>query len=146
MTNDNRDWRESKTRWVIESAEAELTQWKLTAALSWPQEARPDPMPFQWGSYDHIYGTLPEPGTYWTMDRYASRVEIRARTAGDPTWKQWLFRAGGRDEWSTSVVRGPLYKTEREACLASLWNACEFAAETLAKAKVKLLTASDTPE
>jgi hypothetical protein len=145
MTNDTRDWREAKPKWAIDAAQAEMKRWEVTAALSWPQEARPEPLPFQWGEYDTVHGT-PEPGTYWNTGRYASRVEIREKVKGDVTWKRWLFREGVREEWTTSVVRGPLYATEREACLAALWNACEAAAPALAAARAKLLTASDTPE
>tara|TARA_R110000787_G_scaffold42047_1_gene103358 strand:+ start:23 stop:457 length:435 start_codon:yes stop_codon:yes gene_type:complete len=142
---ENRDWREAKPKWAIDAATAEIAQWQITAALAWPQEARPEPLPFGWGGYDQPYGT-PEPGTYWNNGRYASRVEIREKVKGDVTWKRWLFREGGREEWTTSVVRGPLYATEREACLAALWNSCEAAAKLLAYARAKLLTASDCVE
>lgn len=129
-----RDWRElNAPKWAKDAVEQELHQWKLSAALSWPTEAKPEPMPFRWGGYDRCIGD-PVAGEYWTTSsRGVTPVEIRERNDGDKTWNPWLFRAGRNVEWSARVVRGPLYATEHDARLALLWNECEEAAKRLMK-------------
>lgn len=126
-------------KWAVEAAQAELAAGKRRLALRWPDEARPEPVPFQWGEYDRLEGT-PVAGSYWKADdRFGSyEVQIREATADDTRstfGQKWRFnlpstRANG---WTDRVQRGPLYATERDAKLAGLWNACDQAAANLEK-------------
>jgi hypothetical protein len=46
---DTRDWRDAKLpQWARDAVQTEIDQWRLTAALSWPTEAKPEPLPFRW--------------------------------------------------------------------------------------------------
>lgn len=129
-------WRDAKIpKWVTESVEDDLYQFRLTAALSWPTEAKPAPKPFQWGDYDHLHGS-PEEGVYWgTQYRsHVSRVEIKKNIS---TWKAWQFQVGSNG-WTTQVFRGPLFDTEREARLYLLWEKCESVARELMNLRAKL--------
>ena len=55
---DQRNWRDAKIpQWVKDAVNAESKALRLTAALAWPQEARPTPLPFRWGDYDTLKGT-----------------------------------------------------------------------------------------
>ena len=52
-----RNWRDAKIpQWVKDSIATEMAQWELTAALSWPTEPKPQPLPFHWGGYDRLHG------------------------------------------------------------------------------------------
>lgn len=129
-----RDWREAMPKWAVQAAIDELAASKRRLALRWPDEARPTPVPFQWGEYDRLEGT-PVPGQYWRLSydgTYVNAVYIREKTVNDPGYKPWWFSDDG-ERWTTSVQRGPLYATEREAKLAALWNACDEAAAKLEK-------------
>ncbi len=130
---EDRNWRDAKIpQWVKDSVQAEIGQTALTAALSWPTEARPAPVSFMWVDYDNLRGE-PVPGRYWTKN--GKSLDIRKKTADDTgpritKWKTWVFRCEGYD-WSTDVQRGSLYKTQHEAKLARLWDECEAAAKGL---------------
>lgn len=130
------DWRDSKApKWAKEAAEAEIGQWRLTAALAWPTEARPKPVPFRWGDYDRLTGK-PVPGVYWTSRAERFELKKQNRKTGE-TWKQWVFKDEFCD-WSTSVRRGPLFDNERDAVLWLLWDECEAAGKRLMKIKKRL--------
>ncbi len=123
---ETKNWREGTPKWKIEAIEKEL----LTAHLSWPKEAMPTPAPFRWGDYDRQIGSEPVPGTYWTENSYARRVEkvvltYQENTHWGLTTNYWHFNG------STIVTRGPLYYTERDAWLAVLWGVCFRQAKTL---------------
>ena len=130
-----RDWKEAKPKWVVEAAQAEIATMTCRLALRWPDEARPTPLPFHWGDYDQLHGDAYE-GTYYFVSgrSHVGSVEVRRKTPDDAGWKEWRFRENGRGDFTVSVVRGPLYETEREANLARLWEACDRAAENLAPA------------
>lgn len=132
MTDETRDWRAAKPKWVVDAAEAEMRQWKLTAALSWPTEAEPAPVSFMWGDYDHLNGE-PDAGVFWSpgAGSYSPEpVHIRSRDESDMGWKRWMFSRDGVN-WHDSVTRGPIYRTEREARLARLWRECRDCAKKL---------------
>ncbi|QDP60515.1 MAG: hypothetical protein Unbinned338contig1000_8 [Prokaryotic dsDNA virus sp.] len=138
---EERDWREAKPKWAIEAAAAEMKQWQITAALAWPREAKPDPLPFMWVDYDRCIGE-PVAGTYWSCTSHVRKVSIRERDESEKGWKSWRFKEGNYD-WNERIIRGALYRTEREAALAQLWAKCEDAAKTLHSANEILRTASD---
>jgi hypothetical protein len=137
MVTDQRNWRDAKLpQWVKDSIEAETRALRLTAALAWPKEAKPEPLPFQWGGYDRLIGD-PVPGKYWRPGNAAHpgcEVQIRKRGADDPEWKPWMFKGGDIGAWSSNVIRGPLFATEREAKIYRLWLICEECAEKLMNA------------
>lgn len=129
-----RDWREAMPKWAVQAAIDELAASKRRLALRWPDEARPTPVPFQWGEYDQLHET-PVPGIYWRASydgHFIGAVHIRQKLPDEPGWKQWRFSDDG-ERWTTSVTRGPLYETEREAKLAALWKARDEAAAKLEK-------------
>lgn len=135
MTSD-RNWRDAKIpQWAKDSVQHEIDAYRLTAALSWPREAKPEPLPFQWGEYDRFTGD-PVPGTYWTgrispNGGEVVRVRIKLNNGEHhPAWKLWAFSTdGGR--WTSDVTRGPLFKSEAEAMLYVRWTACENFARIL---------------
>jgi hypothetical protein len=130
MTSEKRDWRDAKIpQWVKDSIADDLHEWKLTAALAWPKEAKPAPVPFSWGDYDRPIGS-PVAGIYWSANGKARKVEIREKTAEDTGCKPWRFNEDGRG-WSSNVVHGPLFSSERDATLYLLWSACEECARKL---------------
>ncbi|RID91859.1 hypothetical protein D2N39_11520 [Gemmobacter lutimaris] len=133
----DRNWREAKLpTWVKDSIISELNAVAIRAALSWPNEGRPVPVPFRWGDYDNLVGT-PEEGVFWTTEFNAVGSVRVARNDGiaAPVHKTWRFSCDGGN-WSTTVVRGPLFRTEREARLALLWQHCDrFAVELAALRK-----------
>ncbi|KQI67016.1 hypothetical protein AN189_17475 [Loktanella sp. 3ANDIMAR09] len=141
---DVRDWRDAKPKWAIDAAKSELEQWQITAALSWPQEAKPEPVPFQWGDYDNLHGE-PVEGVYWTATHGVRRVEIREKNETDVGWKKWRFKIGD-GQWSSSVTRGPLYPTQRDAFLALVWAECENAAKRLHTFKGMLRVATEVTQ
>lgn len=131
----NRDWREAMPKWAVQAAMDELAASKRRLALRWPDEARPTPVPFQWGGYDRLEGT-PVEGSYWitTHRGHAEQIQIRPATDNDTRsafGQKWRFNYG--HNWTDRVQRGPLYETERDAKLAALWNACDEAAAELEK-------------
>ena len=138
MDDEARNWRDAKTpQWVKDSIAAEIKAWELTAALSWPTEPKPAPLPFRWGDYDILHGE-PVPGTYWSVSStYAQCAHIRSKQNGDEGWKEWRFSRDG-EKWSVQVARGPLFATEREALLWVLWEICEAAADNLMRLRIKL--------
>ncbi len=128
----DRHWKEAKIpAWASTAISAEIDAWKLTAALSWPREAKPEPLPFRWGDYDRLFGT-PVAGEYWAV--IGSRmVHFYLRPANEllhKTWKTWAFSDDG-EKWTDYVVRGPLFATERDARLFLHWKACEDSAKLL---------------
>jgi len=137
-----RNWRDAKIPvWVRDGIEAEMHADKLCMALSWPHEAKPQPLPFRWGGYDHLTGQ-PVPGRYWmAFEHRVEEFELAQMSdlpeperIGFSAWKNWVFRhAGGR--WSTQPVRGALFATKRDANLYRLWLKCEAAAADLATAR-----------
>lgn len=138
MTSKARDWRKAMPKWATEQAEAEMAAYRLAAALAWPSEAKPEPLPFQFGEYDReicapgCAGV--QPGTYWSINRSKPVcVVIRKRIAGDGglAWRSWRFSVDGGD-FRDTVFRGPLYASKREAALAVLWRRCEEVAPSLA--------------
>ena len=133
MTGKN--WRDAMPKWAVQAAEAELQHIRLHAALSWPNDAEPESLPFRWGEYDRLIGE-PVSGTYFACNHYGKvdAVSIRKRTSDDSGWKEWRFSLDGR-EWNSIVFRGPLYRTERDAALAHLWDQSRRFAITLANLK-----------
>jgi hypothetical protein len=128
---DTRNWRDAKIpQWVKDQIYAEVA----IGALTWPTEAEPEPLPFSWGAYDSMKGEGHAPGHYWGLDfqNFACPVFIRHREESDTgnRWDKWRFSSDGV-RWNSSVIRGPLYATEREANLAILWRECRKAAKTL---------------
>ena len=138
MSEDARNWRDAKTpQWVKDSILSEINAWELTAALSWPTEMKPTPLPFQWGNYDQLHGNAVS-GVYWSIfSGGGSQVHIRPKQKGDEGYKEWRFSRDG-ERWSVQVVRGPLFATERDAMLWVLWESCEQAAESLMRLRRKL--------
>ena len=136
-----KNWRDAKIpKWVSESVESELRDYRVTASLAWPMEARPTPLPFCWGGYDRLTGE-PQEGVYWGVSAGLSvnRVEIK-RNHDKTNYKKWLFKESDRisAEFSTSVYRGRFFATEREARLFVLWVYCERYAKSLADLRSKL--------
>lgn len=135
---ETRDWRDaSGPKWAKDAAQAEIDAFRLTAALSWPTEARPEPLPFRWGEYDRLSGD-PVAGDYWAAGRTVQQVSIAPQDGKTGSrWRRWIFSYDGSG-WTTSVQRGPLFATERDARLWVLWNECEAAARRLMYLKSKL--------
>ena len=141
-----KDWRAAKIpKWVVEAVEAEMHQWRLTAALAWPTEAKPEPAPFWWGGYDRLTGTV-VPGEYWQGSRDAfsggrvHRITIRERgeyDTDDAYRRAWRFKVYDGD-WTASVPRGSLYASEHDAWLALLWEQCEESAKHLMAIRSRL--------
>ena len=141
---DARDWRDAKLpQWVKDAAQAEIDQWRLTSALAWPTEAKPEPLPFHWGDYDRLTG-VPVPGQYWVatsrgVDTFmlatASELQPEDRLyLGGEMWKKWVFKTSEGGRWHTSVQRGPLFASERDARLYRRWLMCEDFARQLMRA------------
>lgn len=134
----DKHWSDAKIpKWVTESIEKDLRDFKLTNALSWPTETKPEPLPFRWGDYDRLYGE-PVAGTYWGLvgrDR-SKKVSIRERQEGEEGWKDWRFDTGRG--FQTIVCRGPLFETQRDADLYILWEQCERFAEELMQARARV--------
>jgi len=128
---EQRDWRNARIpQWVMDAVNAESKALHLTAALAWPQEARPRPVPFRWGEYDSLKGE-PSEGLFWGAD---GAVHIRKKPDGHSSWQ---FSSDGK-RWSDCKVRGPLFRTERDARLNKLWDYCKECARTLAEIRAKL--------
>lgn len=130
-----RNWRDAKIpQWAKDQIETEL----VAGALSWPTEAEPTPLPFYWAEYDHIRGD-PVAGSYWVigMFNHVHAVHIRTKLEGEKGWQQWRFSRDGKI-WDTSVIRGFLYPTKRDATLAYLWKECRNSAKTLHAIRSKL--------
>ena len=133
---EERTWRDAKIpQWVKDSIEAETLVYRRYAALSWPTEAKPTPLPFGWGDYDRQHGT-PVEGIYW--DDRANEVHIKESDGSiSRGWKKWVFSYDG-SRWSTSVCRGHLFSTKRDAYMHMLWVECEKSANALMQIKDKL--------
>lgn len=85
-------------------------------ALGWPTYPDPQPVDFQWGSYDHLQG-IAIPGTYWiSIFGYAEKIEIRRGNG------RWEFCVNDNPKWTTNVVRGPLYRSKMDALHALRWR------------------------
>jgi hypothetical protein len=128
-----KDWRTAAPKWAVEAATAEMAAMKRRLALRWPDEARPEPVPFHWGEYDRLTGT-PITGAYWYIGRYGRPFMVQIREAIDIDGRSVFgqkFRFNYGENWTDKVQRGSLYMTERDALLAALWAACDEAAETL---------------
>ena len=127
--NAPRNWRDAKIpQWVKDSFADEARDLRIRAALAWPKEPRPTPMPFQWVDYDRPKGD-PQEGTFWGRD---GKVHIRKE--GPFKWK---FSCDG-ERWTDSRTRGHLFATERDAILERLWVACESYANALAHIRNEL--------
>lgn len=147
---EHRNWRDAKIpQWVKDSILAESAAMELSAALSWPTEAKPKPLPFQWGEYDRVIGK-PSPGRYWSISGpnyiVAFDLDLAANVEGDEKtnltrWKTWAFRDLTRSSspmWASTVILGPLFASERDARLYALWLECEASAHKLMNMKRKL--------
>ena len=63
-----KNWRDAKMpQWVRDAIDDERSQQALFAALAWPRESRPTPLPFQWGGYDMLKGA-PSEGLFWRAE------------------------------------------------------------------------------
>jgi hypothetical protein len=138
---EKRNWRDAKLpTWARDSVQAEIDQWRLTAALAWPTQAKPQPLPFRWGEYDKLTGE-PYPGTFWAshthrIDRFdlCSLGDLSDEDRGgiNVKWKRWAFRTSEGWPWHTNVQRGPLFDNEADAKLYRRWLLCEkFARELM---------------
>jgi len=138
---DNRNWRDAKIpQWVKDSIAAENRATELRAALSWPTESKPEPLPFRWGDYDILHGT-PREGVFWSTSfdferPSVSKIHIKENDGGNG-YKKWAFSRDG-EKWGTSVHRGHLFETERAARLWLLWAACENYAAKLVNIRLGL--------
>jgi hypothetical protein len=144
--SDERRWQDAKIpQWVKDAVQADIDQWRLTAALAWPTEAKPAPLPFRWGEYDSLTGT-PAPGRYWCVPVW-SRIEVfdlerienvidetHTRIARREAYKGWAFRTNDKTPWHSSVTRGPLFASEADAKLYRRWLMCEDFAKQLMRA------------
>lgn len=140
MSDEERTWRDAKIpQWVKDSILAEQHQWELTAALSWPTEAKPEPLSFRWGEYDNLRGE-PQEGVFYAPFVGGTRVSLetvhikRNDGAHGQKWKHWAFSSDG-ENWHTTVTRGPLFDNERDARTWMLWNLCEDCAKRLLAAR-----------
>lgn len=130
-----RNWRDAKLpQWVKDSIEAETVAIRKAAALSWPTEAKPTPVPFCWMEYDKLRGE-PVEGVYWSAS--GNCIHIRRKFSDEYGWKEWRFSEDGV-RWHTSIVRGALFSSERDALLWLLWEKCDQVASELAAIKGKL--------
>lgn len=140
---ETRDWREAKLpQWARDAMQTEIDQWRMTAALAWPTQAKPEPLPFRWGEYDRLTG-VPRSGTFWSVGLHSVDHFDLCRTQdlqdadrdyiGGETWKPWVFRTSTGGRWHTSVVRGPLFDNEADAKLYRRWLMCEDFARQLMK-------------
>ena len=142
--SDVRNWRESKLpQWVRDSIREEL----IHASLSWPSEPKPQALSFGFGSHDSMVGSV-EPGVYWAMfaEGFPFKFAVRLREVGDPSHSAFVFKRNPDNplsKWTNDVVRGPWFKTERDAYLHHLWEQCEESAKKLYALKEKVRTASD---
>ena len=129
----NRNWRDAKLpQWVRDQIDAEL----VAALLSWPTEAEPEPMPFQWKEHGFCAGQEHvKPGVYW-FDSWRGadphKVEIVAVRHG------FDHKFDGRSDMSAPYVRAPLYASPRDVILARLWRECREAAKKLHAIRSKL--------
>jgi hypothetical protein len=143
MTDQPKDWRDAKMpNWAVIAVQAEIDQWRLTAALAWPTQAKPKPLPFQWWDYDVLGGT-PYPGTFWRPEVYGiERFDLcrtedlpeKERKYHNPPQKEWSFRMENQKLWSGYVLRGPLFDNEADAKLYRRWLMCEDFARQLMRA------------
>lgn len=135
----DRDWRDAKiAQWAKDGIQSEIDQWRLTAALAWPTEAKPAPLPFRWGDYDRVAGD-PVPGRYWMSNRHAVvmfDLALSADVSVEKTWKKFAFRLDEPSaKWTNQVVRGPLFDSEHDARLYRRWLMCEDFAHLLMRAR-----------
>lgn len=135
----DRDWRDANgPQWAKDAAQSEIDAFRLTAALSWPTEARPEPLPFRWGEYDRLFGE-PVEGDYWAAAHRLRQVSIAQHDGSvGRAWKRWMFAYDGADGWTTQVQRGPLFASKRDAILYNLWDECEKHAKALMIIKSRL--------
>jgi hypothetical protein len=143
MTDKPKDWRDAKMpNWAVIAVQAEIDQWRLTAALAWPTQAKPKPLPFWWGEYDRLVGEA-RSGRFWRSEAYGiERFDLcrtedlpeKERKYVDPPHKQWAFRRGNEMRWSGYVVRGLLFDNEADAKLYRRWLMCENFAQQLMRA------------
>ena len=132
---EQRTWRDAKMpQWVKDSIAAETLAHRRHAALSWPTEAKPTPLPFGWGDYDRQHGT-PVEGIYW--DYRVNEIHIKENDGNVEGWKKWVFSRDGV-RWTTSVCRGHLFATKRDAYLHMMWCECEKSANVLMKIRERL--------
>jgi hypothetical protein len=137
MTQKTKDWREGLPKWRLEAIEKEMKESALNAALSWPNEPRPEALPFWWSDYDGMKGNGHTDGTYWqpygggawTLPSVNS-VEISRKD------HRWLFNG------KSSVTRGGLYKSPKDAWMSALWDACDQSAAKLLHIKERVKQSS----
>lgn len=141
MTKETKTWRDAKIpAWVRDSINDDMSDLQLRAALAWPTEAKPEPLPFRWGDYDRLCGEAVE-GAFWVVQyNETQRLFIRKNEImeglphwnmeGLPHWKKWKFSSDG-EIWTTSVPRCPIFATEHDAWLHLLWSRCEQCASDL---------------
>ena len=122
------EWMQRLSQKARAAAEQDMRSLRERAALAWPTEAAPDPLPFQWGDYDALRG-VPVPGAYWNL--VGDPIHIRESVKADKTWKAWVFSRDG-ETWSTTVQRGPIYSSQRDALVARRWATCRRMAAELA--------------
>jgi hypothetical protein len=134
MSEQKKNWRDAKLpQWVKDSIERDMKASEIRAALSWPTEAKPTPLPFYWGAYDQLHGTA-VPGTYYTPG-----TSLRVNVTGEG----YNARSHhGEKPNPHSQVRGPLFKTLYEARLYSLWEECDNCAKKIMAAKLRLSEAT----
>lgn len=140
---DARTWRDSKMpEWVKDSVRQELIQ----AALRWPSEPKPKPLPFGFGSHDSMVGSV-QPGVYWhTQGGYPTKFAIRLRDENEvPAHRHYRLKEllGDTRPWNFNYLRGPWFRTEKEARLFILWEKCEEFSKMLFSLSEKVRTASD---
>lgn len=123
------EWMQRLSQKARAAAELDMQALRERAALAWPTEADPEPVPFRWIEYDRLTGD-PVPGVYW--DWIGEPVHIRKSVEADKTWKAWQFSHDG-ETWHTTVRRGRLYRSRREALVARRWVICRGFAADLAR-------------
>jgi hypothetical protein len=145
MTDQPKDWRDAKMpNWAVIAVQAEIDQWRLTAALAWPTRAKPEPLPFWWGNYDVLVGE-PREGTFWAARLYdIDRFDLCATqnlSGADRDYiitreelGEWAFLRENSNRWTTTACRGPLFDNEADAKLYRRWLMCEDFARQLMRA------------
>lgn len=102
---------------------------ELKAALAWPTEAKPEPLPFRWVDHDRLRGTARE-GVFWSpISESAVHIKLNNGKHGNG-YSQWAFSRDG-ENWNTNVMRGPLFESKYDAQLYELWGRFERSAEEI---------------
>ncbi len=143
------DWRGANIpQWARKAAQEEIDQWRLRAALAWPTEEKPHPLPFWWDDLDVITGraTLngsPYAGTFWAVHKRALSMQRFSLTLvenlnqkdradlGEVGERNWSFRIGTSHKWDIIPVTGQLFEWQAEARLYLRWLMCDNFARQL---------------